>query len=263
MTHSTPGVPDAAAHPAAHPAHDDARPHAHGHARGEVRPIAQRLNETRPFVMWSVFKADPAVTDPADIAAKVAAAEDAVARTGVTVRGYYDVSGFRADADLMAWFIADTAEAAQAAYRVLHRGLGLTPVWSVLSQHRPAEYNPDHLPGMFEREPEKFAAVYPFVRSYDWYLLEDWKRASIMRNHAAAGRPFGDLVTSTLASFSLSDYEWVVALEGENLTRIVDLMYAFRKTEARLYVRQDVPFFTGERVGLGEWAGRLVSPLGQ
>lgn len=265
MTHPTPAN-DAVAHPAPdHPAptHPGSRPSPHGHPRGEVRPIAKQLNEERPFVMWSVFKADQVgeagagAFDPA----RIAAAEDAVWKTGVSVRGYYDVSGFRADADLMAWFVAKSAEAAQAAYRVLHRGLALTPVWSALSQHRPAEYNPDHLPGMFEHEPERFASVYPFVRSYDWYLLEDWKRAAIMRNHAAAGRPFDDLVTSTLASFSLSDYEWVVALEGEDLTRIVDLMYAFRKTEARLYVRQDVPFFTGERVELAEWARRQGSPL--
>ena len=71
------------------------------------------------------------------------------------------------------------------------------------------------------------------MRSYDWYLLEPWKRAAIMKNHGLAGKGFGDLVTSTLATFSLSDYEWVVSLEGDDINRLVDLMYAFRNTEAR------------------------------
>lgn len=59
-----------------------------------------------------------------------------------------------------------------------------------------------------------------------------------------------------MATFSLSDYEWVVAVEGEELTRLVDLMYAFRNTEARMHVRLDTPFFTGVRSELGEWAER-------
>lgn len=111
-------------------------------------------------------------------------------------------------------------------------------------------FDQDHAP--------KFAAVYPCVRSYDWYLLDDWKRSAIMRNHAAAGRSYNDLVTSMLASLSMSDYAWVVVLEGEDLTRILDLMYDFRKTEARLYVRQDVLFYTGQKMVLAQWARRQV-----
>jgi hypothetical protein len=33
-------------------------------------------------------------------------------------------------------------------------------------------------------------------------------------------------------------------------------MHAQRYTEARLYVREDTPFFTGPRLSLGEWAER-------
>ena len=51
--------------------------------------------------------------------------------TDVTVRGFYDLSGMRADADLMVWWHAPTAEALQAAARSLRRtavGRSLQPV---------------------------------------------------------------------------------------------------------------------------------------
>lgn len=234
-------------HGAAHPGESGV----HGHADAE---FVEYLNTERPFVMWAVFAGGHIATSAADSA--VSAAEAAIADSGVKVRGFYDLSGYRADADLMGWFIADTAEELQAAYRALVKSdLDLSPVWSVIAQHKPAEFNKAHLPGMFVNEDApQYAAIYPFVRSYDWYLLEPWKRASIMKNHGMAGREYGDLVTSTLATFSMSDYEWVVALEGDDITRIVDLMYDFRNTEARLYVREDTPFFTGRRTPLAEWA---------
>lgn len=246
-------------HPAPHHGapHHGAPHHGGGHdSHGHPDPeFVDHLNSTRPFVMWAVFAGGRHIDD---VDAAVSAAESAIDDSGVKVRGFYDLAGYRADADLMAWFIADTPEQLQAAYRALANSkLDLTPVWSVIAQHKPAEFNKAHLPGMFiHEEAPAYASVYPFVRSYDWYLLEPWKRASIMKNHGMAGRDFGDLVTSTLATFSLSDYEWVVALEGDDLTRIVDLMYAFRNTEARLYVRQDTPFFTGRRCELRDWARR-------
>lgn len=218
--------------------------------------LVEKLNTERPFVMWAVFSGGSLAESQVDDA--VANIEKAVADAGVQVRGYYDLAGYRADADLMAWFIADDAESLQAAYRALTLSdLPLAPVWSVISQHKPAEFNKSHLPGMFvHEEAPKYAAIYPFVRSYDWYLLKPSKRAAIMKDHGMAGRGYSDLVTSTLATFALSDYEWVVAVEGDDLDRIVDLMYDFRNTEARLYVREDTPFFTGVKTELADWARR-------
>ena len=45
-------------------------------------------------------------------------------------------------------------------------------------------------------------------------------------------------------------------LEADSLDRLEGVMHAQRYTEARLYVREDTPFFTGPRVSLGEWAER-------
>ena len=45
----------------------------------------------------------------------------------------------------------------------------------------------------------------------------------------------------------------MLAFEGPELHRIVDLMHAMRYTEARLHVREEIPFFTGRRVSdIGE-----------
>ena len=71
------------------------------------------------------------------------------------------------------------------------------------------------------------------------------------------GAPYKDVVASHDCFVQGStDYEWIVALEADQLDRIVDLMRDFRYTEARLHVRVDTPFYTGPKVTLGEWAER-------
>src|SRR5690625_7812038 len=71
--------------------------------------------------MYSVFRAVlPLPEDDAVRAALVRSALDAVESVpGLTVRGWYDVAGFRADADLMVWWWAPEAAAVQEAYHRL------------------------------------------------------------------------------------------------------------------------------------------------
>jgi len=42
------------------------------------------------------------------------------------------------------------------------------------------------------------------------------------------------------------------------VTELVDLMRHLRKTEARLHIREEVPFFTGRRIGVDEVAEVLA-----
>ena len=58
----------------------------------------------------------------------------------------------------------------------------------------------------------------------------------------------------TVASFALGDYEWILALEADDVTDLVDLMRHLRATEARRHVREEVPFFTGRRIDASELA---------
>src|SRR4029450_13773306 len=102
----------------------------------------------------------------------------------VVVRGTYDVSGLRADADLMVWWHAPAIESLQATHQGLRRtarGRHLRPVWSAAAVHRPAEFNKSHVPAfMAGEEPKAYGCVYPFVRSYDWYLLPDEERRDML-----------------------------------------------------------------------------------
>jgi chlorite dismutase len=185
--------------------------------------------------------------------------EQLIAKLGaedVVVRGTYDVSGIRADADLMIWWHAPTADALQAAYNSFRRtalGRRMEPVWSQTALHRPAEFNKSHIPAfMAEEEVRNYVCVYPFVRSYEWYLLPDDERRDMLREHGMQARDYPDVRANTVASFALGDYEWILAFEADELHRIVDLMRELRASRARRHVREEVPFFTGRAHSVGE-----------
>ena len=74
---------------------------------------------------------------------------------------------------------------------------------------------------------------------------------------AQAGRsalPAARLIfrANTVAAFALGDYEWILAFEADDLTRIVDLMRHLRASRARLHVREEVPFYTGPLREIGD-----------
>ncbi len=225
----------------------------------------REINETIRYAMWSVFRlatpyaADDAARDAE--AAEVGGLLDKLAADGVVVRGLYELSGIRADADVMVWWHAETAELLQSAYQQLRRtafGRRLEPVWSQLALHRPAEFNKSHVPAFLaEEEPRGYLCVYPFVRSYDWYVMDEADRRRMLVEHGQMARGYADVRANTVSSFALGDYEWILAFEADELHRIVDLMRELRASEARLHVREEIPFYTGPRVGASELLARL------
>ncbi|MFC7545562.1 hydrogen peroxide-dependent heme synthase [Plantactinospora sp. GCM10030261] len=217
----------------------------------------RELNDTIRYTMWSVFRAAtglPALRD--GIVGEVESLFDELAGKDVTVRGTYDVSGLRADADLMVWWHAPTSDALQDAYGRLRRtqfGRTLAPVWSQLALHRPAEFNKSHIPAFLAGEEARaYLCVYPFVRSYEWYLLPDAERRDMLAEHGRLARGYPDVRANTVSSFALGDYEWMLAFEADELHRIVDLMRDLRASRARRHVREEVPFYTGRRRSLAE-----------
>jgi hydrogen peroxide-dependent heme synthase len=227
----------------------------------EQRSIGKRANELNAsirYTMWSVFRlARPLPEgDRTALADEVQALVDELAGKDVVVRGTYDVAGLRADADLMVWWHAETAEALQEAYGRLRRtalGRHLDPVWSQMALHRPAEFNKSHIPAFLaEEEPRRYVSVYPFVRSYEWYLLPDEERRFMLAEHGKMARDYPDVRANTVASFALGDYEWMLAFEADELHRIVDLMRELRAATARRHVREEVPFYTGVRKPIAE-----------
>jgi chlorite dismutase len=183
-------------------------------------------------------------------------AEIAESEDPVVVRGVYDVAGLRADADLMVWWHAGSADTLQDAYHRLRRtafGARLVPVWSQMALHRPAEFNRSHIPAFLADEaPRAYVCVYPFVRSYEWYLLDDEERRALLAEHGQMARGFPDVRANTVAAFALGDYEWILAFEADELHRIVDLMRHLRGSGARRHVREEVPFYTGRRRTVAE-----------
>jgi chlorite dismutase len=213
---------------------------------------AKDLNEQIRYTLWSVFRLRaPLPEDRSGYADEVDELFAQLAAKDVTIRGTYDVSGLRADADLMIWWHAETAEALQEAYNLFRRtrlGRALEPVWSNMALHRPAEFNKSHVPAFLADEtPRDFVSVYPFVRSYDWYLLPDEDRRRMLADHGKMARGYPDGRANTVSAFSLGDYEWILAFEADELHRIVDLMRHLRGAEARLHVREEIPFYTGRR----------------
>jgi chlorite dismutase len=223
----------------------------------------RELNDTIRYTMWSVFRLRDLLGD-ADRAAEareVQALFDKLAADDVVVRGTYDVAGLRADADLMVWWHAPTSEQLQGAYHELRRtafGRRLEPVWSQVALHRPAEFNKSHIPAFLaEEEARAHVCVYPFVRSYEWYLLDDGERRRLLAEHGQMARDYPDVRANTVASFALGDYEWMLAFEADELHRIVDLMRHLRGSETRRHVREEVPFYTGARADVADLVARL------
>ncbi|AGT05637.1 hypothetical protein, chlorite dismutase family [Corynebacterium glutamicum MB001] len=220
----------------------------------------KQLNKLQRYSQWAVFRAIPGAldddrTEVTDQAAKFFA--DLEAEGKVTVRGIYNASGLRADADYMIWWHAEEFEDIQKAFADFRRTTILGQVsevfWIGNALHRPSEFNKAHLPSFIMGEEAKdWITVYPFVRSYDWYIMEPLKRSRILREHGQAAVEFPDVRANTVPAFALGDYEWVLAFEADELHRIVDLMHKMRYTEARLHVREELPFISGQRVDIAD-----------
>ena len=218
---------------------------------------ARDLNESIRYTMWSVFHLRDVLGD-ADREAEAREVEKLFEEMSgeVTIRGVYDVSALRADAELMVWSHAESSDDLQQLYHRLRRtafGARLDPVWSQMALHRPAEFNRSHIPAFLaDEEPRRYVCVYPFVRSYEWYLLEDSERRRLLAEHGMMAREYPDVRANTVASFALGDYEWMLAFEADELHRIVDLMRELRASTARRHVREAVPFYTGTRTQVSE-----------
>jgi chlorite dismutase len=174
----------------------------------------------------------------------------------VTIRGTYSTVGFRADAELMMWWIANSPDDVQdllVAFRRTPLGRHLDLAWAFMGAVRPAEFSKDHLPAFLRGEaPRRYACVYPFVRSSEWYLLPAEERSALLREHGEMGREFPDVLANTTSAFGLSDWEWILAFEADDLSRLVDCIRRLRDARARAYTKEEVPFITGIRKSLGE-----------
>jgi chlorite dismutase len=232
------------------------------------RPRARELNEQIRYTMWSVFRvSDREALDSGRggrtaVAAELSEFLDQAAGKGIVTRGCYDVQGMRADADYLIWWHAASPDDLQEIYALFRRtrlGRASEPVWSAMALHRPAEFNKGHIPAFLaEEEPRAYISLYPFVRSYEWYLLPPEDRRSMLAEHGMMAREYPDVRANTVACFALNDYEWMLCFEADELHRIVDLMRHLRAAEARRHTRVEIPFYTGRRKPPGELVAALA-----
>lgn len=179
-----------------------------------------------------------------------------LAARDVVIRGFYDVTAMRADADLMLWLHAPSAELLQDAarrFRATAAGRSLELTWSAVGLHRQSEFNAAHLPAFIQgRAPGNWVAVYPYIRSYEWYLLPPTERAALLGEHGKMGRDYPTVWNNTIAAFALGDYEWLLAVESDELDQIVDLMRHLRGSATRRHTRLETPFYTGRHIEVAE-----------
>lgn len=211
------------------------------------------------YVYFPVFRRTPrwAELGARERERAVAQAQALLEQDGaVRLRGIYSTAGFRPDADLMMWWTGPSPDALQARLVALRRtelGSCLELTHAFMGVHRPAEFNPEHVPAFVQGKPPlKYLCVYPFVRTPEWYLLPPAERAAMLREHGELARPFPDVLANTTSAFGLGDYEWILAFETEDLGRLVDLIRALRAARARRYVSLETPFVTGIRKPLAE-----------
>jgi chlorite dismutase len=229
---------------------------------GSVAESASEEATEQFFTLWTVFKRSAGVARSDDAVAEFEALTARLAEAGVVHRGSYDVSAMRADADVMVWLHGPQPEDLQRAVRDIRRSelfAGTEIAWSAMGVHREAEFAKNHTPAYSRGvAPAEWLCVYPFVRSYEWYLLPDAERGAMLRDHGMLGRDFPQVISNTVSSFALGDWEWILGLEAPELVDLVDLMRHLRSTEARNHVREEVPFYTGRRVTAAEIAEVLA-----
>jgi peroxiredoxin len=209
------------------------------------------------YALYPVYATTPsfreAFSHPDDRARAAAEVEDLYKSWDPTVRvrGTYSTAGFRADADLMLWLVADTADDVQRAvveFRRTEAGRHLEPVFMFMGVVKPAEFTADHQPAFVKgTPPETYLCVYPFVRTPEWYLLPPEERGEYLREHGVVGREFPEILANTTSAFGLGDWEWILAFEAAELDRIVDCIRTLRDTQARRFTKEEVPFVTGIR----------------
>lgn len=226
----------------------------------------EKLNNTIQYAMWSAFEIKAGVLgeDRTAVAEDFQKFLDSYKDSSVTVRGVYDLTGMRPEADIMFWIHGEKLEELQAFYRAFRRetllGKVAVPYRTNAALHRPAEFNKSHVPDfMVDPEPKEWICLYPFVRTPEWYLMDDAPRRKMLVDHGVEARKYNRVRANTIPSFGLGDYEWMLAFEAPDVAEVVDLMRTMRYTEARKYVSEETPFLTGRMIT--GWLPEFVESL--
>ena len=212
--------------------------------------------QTSPvFLNFSFYKVDPKWRWLNDLGKEEAAKEFSslieVAKTKMKVR-VYSTLGLRDDSEFMLWMISESVEKMQVLASKIYLtifGKYIESSRVYLSSYRPSIYSKKTkmTPGYLledskkENEPMKYAIVYPFIKSREWYLLPLEDRKKMMDEHITIGRRFPQVRLNTSYSFGLGDQDFMLAFETTDLMAFQDLIVKLRETRVSRYVVKDTP----------------------
>jgi chlorite dismutase len=203
---------------------------------------------TSLYLNFSFFKVDPKWRWLNELGKDEAIKEFSslieVANTKMKVRTYSTV-GLRDDTEFMLWMISDSVEKMQVLISKIYStilGKYIEPSHIYLSTSRPSLYSNKVVPGFAtDEQPMKYAIVYPFVKSREWYLLPFEERKKMMEEHITVGRKFPQIRLNTSYSFGLDDQDFMLAFETNDLIDFQDLIVQLRETRVSKYVVRDTP----------------------
>lgn len=184
----------------------------------------------------------------------LAALERALPALGESVH-VYAIYPTRPETDLMIWStvradgLGDAAETMVRHLKALSPlRAHLRPVNTLWGFTRPSQYHPGKSPQLldpFENPRKPYLVVYPFSKTSEWYLLGPETRQGMMNEHIKLGKEYPQITQLLLYSTGLSDQEFVVVYETDDLPLFSQLVTALRSTDGRPYTLKDTPIYTG------------------
>ena len=174
--------------------------------------------------------------------------ENVITNSGIRFRSYSTL-GLRDDAEFLFWFAAETVEEIQNVISKLYLtvfGKYIIPSRVYLSCTRPSVYarKGRTLSFVAGEEPRKFVIVYPFTKTREWYLLPQAQRQKMMDQHIDVSEKYPQVILNTTYSFGISDQDFMLAFECDNLRDFQNLIMELRQTKVSAYVAVDTPMIT-------------------
>ena len=203
--------------------------------------------EKRQFFNFSFFKVDPKWRWMADLAKEESAkeVENIIRNSGINFRSYSTL-GLRDDAEFMLWFSSESVEEIQEVMSKIYLtvfGKYIFPTHVYLSNTRPSLYAKSTAGHgwLAGEEQKKYAIVYPFIKTREWYLLPLEKRKELMDEHIKVGQRYPEVTLNTTYSFGIHDQDFMLAFETERLDKFQDLIMELRETRVSAYIKVDTP----------------------
>ncbi|MBI2110981.1 MAG: chlorite dismutase family protein [Nitrosarchaeum sp.] len=204
-------------------------------------------DDEKYFFNFSFFQIDPKWRWMADLAKEESAkeVENVIKNSGIKFRTYSTL-GLRSDADFLFWFAAKSIEEIQSVISKLYLtvfGKYIIPTQTYVSCTRPSIYARKGRTIAFVagNESKKYAIVYPFTKTREWYLLSKEDRQKMMDEHIDVSQKYPDIVLNTTYSFGIDDQDFMLAFETDDLRNFQDLIMDLRETKVSTYVKVDTP----------------------